>query len=362
MKFMDLTRQNADVSSEIKEIICDMIDRSEFIGGEQVKLFEKEFAEFVGVSHCVGCGNGTDALEIALEALELPENAEILVPSNSFIASSEAVTRSGYRVKFTEVDPETLLITKDIIKANLTSATAAVICVNLYGNICDFGSITEFCTKNNIRVIEDCAQSHGASFDGQQAGSFGDISAFSFYPGKNLGAYGDAGCVVTNSESLAIRSRMIANHGRVKKYDHEFEGRNSRLDSLQAAVLRVKLKYLDTWTTQRIRNAAVYNSRLSKLAPIRLQKITANSKHVYHLFVVRIDDRVKFSEYLNSNKIGTGIHYPILLPNLNAYAYLDNPFSDDLMASTLLSLPVGEHLVEDDIGKICDVIERYYGD
>ena len=240
--FLDLQRQYSDIKQEIDEAIQAVVSKSAFIGGPAVESFEAAFAAYCQAKHCVGVANGTDALFIAMKALGLKAGDEVIVPANSFIASSEAVTQTGARVVFADVDPQTYNIKVSEIEKHITSRTRAVIAVHLYGQPADMDPILALARKHELFVIEDAAQAHGALYKGRVVGSMGDVACFSFYPGKNLGAYGDAGAIVTNDSALASKARMFANHGRIDKYNHEIEGVNSRLDGLQAAVLSVKLQ------------------------------------------------------------------------------------------------------------------------
>lgn len=363
IKFLDLAKQYESIKSEIDKAIQDVIESSAFIGGKFVAKFETEFANYCQSKYCIGVGNGTDALEIAIEALNMPQQSEIIVPSNSFIASSEAVTRQGHKVVFVDVEPNCYTISLSDIRDKITPNTRAVIAVHLYGHPCDMKQLMEIAHKNNLYIIEDCAQAHGAECHDQKVGSIGHIAAFSFYPGKNLGAYGDAGAITTNDEKLAIKARMIANHGRVAKYDHEFEGRNSRLDGLQASILSVKLKHLPFWTSHRIKIANLYCKLLQDEKNITLPVRETWAKQVYHLFVIRAEQRDHLKEYLNEKGIETGIHYPITLPKLKAYDYLhqsrDSIFANQV-SQQLLSLPIGEHVSENDVKKVTDEIKYFY--
>jgi len=363
VKFLDLVAQYQSIQQEIDTAIHDVIAKSAFIGGEYVANFEKEFAQYVGVEYCLGVANGTDALEIAIEALNLPQGSEIIVPANSFIASSEAVTRQGHKVVFADCDSQSYVISIEDINKRITAKTKAIIAVHLYGHPCDMESLQQIAKQHNLYIIEDCAQSHGAQFKGQSVGSIGDIATFSFYPGKNLGAYGDGGAITTNNAELAKKCRMIANHGRIAKYDHEFEGRNSRLDGLQAAILSVKLKHLPRWTEKRIAVADYYLANLKDVQQIVLPVRQAWAKQVYHLFVIRTEKRDDLAKFLADKGIQTGIHYPISLPKLKAYDYTaqaTEPMFANQTDTTLLSLPIGEHLNEQDLEKVVAAIKEYF--
>lgn len=361
IKFLDLQKQYSSIKTEIDNAISDVIEKSQFIGGYAVEKFEKNFAQYCEAEFCVGVGNGTDALEIAIEALDLPLGSEILVPANSFIASAEAVTRNGHKVTFVDCNPNNYTVSLDSVRDNLNANTRAIIAVHLYGHPCDMDAIRKVCGPE-IKIIEDCAQAHGAEYKGKKVGSLGDVGAFSFYPGKNLGAYGDAGAITTNDCDLALKCRKIANHGRIAKYDHAIVGRNSRLDALQAAILNVKLKYIDKWTAQRIEIADNYSKQISHGENLILPSREPWAKQVYHLYVVRSKMRDELKEYLFEHGIETGIHYPIALPKLEAYrkhAYKDENLSANKLDSTLLSLPIGEHLSDREVKLIINTVNNF---
>ena len=258
IKFLDLKDQYIGIQTEIDNVIKKIINESAFIGGKYSKKFEEEFAIYQEAKYCVGVGNGTDGLEIVLEALNLTKNSEIIVPANSFISTAEAVTRTGHKVVFCDCNKDNYTISIPSLKSKITPNTKAIMAVHLYGHPCDMDEILDIAKLNDLKVIEDCAQAHGAEYKGKKIGGIGDAGVFSFYPGKNLGAYGDGGAIITNNDQIAKKTRMIANHGRIEKYNHEFEGRNSRLDGIQAGILSVKLKYIDKWTEARINLAKYY--------------------------------------------------------------------------------------------------------
>jgi dTDP-4-amino-4,6-dideoxygalactose transaminase len=376
--FVDLKAQYQSIKEEIGSVISEVISKSAFIGGPFVESFEKAFASFCNVKHCVGVGNGTDALSIALKALGIGPGDEVFVPANSFIATSEAVTLTGARVSFVDINPKTYNMDpnklEDCLKKRVVPRSSslgpgslqprAVIPVHLYGQPADMDPILEIARKFGLKVIEDAAQAHGAIYKGRRIGSIGDVACFSFYPGKNLGAYGDGGAIVTNDDNLALKARMIANHGRVEKYDHEIEGVNSRLDGLQAAILSVKLKHLPEWTERRRNNAYLYNKYLRDSLVVTPSELE-NVKAVYHLYVVgtKRGVRGKLQEHMKSKGISTGIHYPIALPNLKAYAYLGHR-EDDFPEATkvsqeILSLPMFAEMDESEIKYVCDAIREF---
>lgn len=364
IKFLDLHAQYLSIKSDIDDAIAKVLASSAFIGGPNVKEFEQEFADYLGAEFCIGVANGTDAIEIALEALALPAGSEVIIPGNTFIASSEAVTRSGLKVVFADVDPGNYTLTAETVRAKLTPRTSAIMAVHLYGHPCDMIALKEVADERGLKILEDCAQAHGATCHGKTVGTIGDIATFSFYPGKNLGAYGDAGAIVTGDADLAKRARMIANHGRVAKYDHDFEGRNSRLDGLQAAILCAKLPNLPAWTERRIAIADRYIAELSDVREIVLPRRANWAKQVYHLFVIRTDRRDELSAWLSEKGIETGVHYPVALPKLKAYDYLGQG-QEDLFVNradkTLLSLPIGEHMSDPDVVTVSTAIRSFFG-
>lgn len=362
VKLLDLKRQYEEIRREMDAAIQAVLQESAFIGGRYVAAFAREFAAYQGAAHCVPVGNGTDALEIALEALDLPPGSEVLVPAFSFIASSEAVTRSGHRVVFCDVDEDTLTLSAADAERRITPDTRAIIAVHLYGHPCDMDALGALAERHGLRIIEDCAQAHGAEYHGRRVGTLGDLSTFSFYPGKNLGAYGDGGAILTQDEGLARRCRMIADHGRIDKYDHVFEGRNSRLDGLQAAVLSVKLRHLDRWTEARRAAAAAYREALGDVEGLVLPAEEAWARHVYHLFVVRTPRREALRAHLAAAGVETGIHYPIALPKLKAYAYLGQggePMLANRVDGEVLSLPMGEHLAAGDVEAVAEAVRAF---
>jgi dTDP-4-amino-4,6-dideoxygalactose transaminase len=362
IKFLDLKDQYIGIQTEIDNVIKKIINESAFIGGKYSKKFEEEFAIYQEAKYCVGVGNGTDGLEIVLEALNLTKNSEIIVPANSFISTAEAVTRTGHKVVFCDCNKDNYTISIPSLKSKITPKTKAIMAVHLYGHPCDMDEILDIAKLNDLKVIEDCAQAHGAEYKGKKIGAIGDAGVFSFYPGKNLGAYGDGGAIITNNEQIAKKTTMIANHGRIEKYNHEFEGRNSRLDGIQAGILSVKLKYIDKWTEARINLAKYYLDNLKDIHDIILPKKEDWAKQVYHLFVIRNKKRDKLMMHLKENGIQTGIHYPLALPKLKAYNYL-NQANENFFANKsdidLLSLPIGEHIQNNQIEFIVKCIKNF---
>jgi len=348
--FVDLKAQYFAIKAEIDQAIQNVILDSEFIGGKYVESFEKNFANYIGAQFCIGVGNGTDALFIALKELGVKKGDEVITAANSFIATSEAITMTGAKVVFVDCDEKTYNIDVRKIENAITEKTKAIIPVHLYGQPASMDKIFEIAKRYGLFVIEDAAQAHGAKYQSNNIGTTSDCACFSFYPGKNLGAYGDAGAIVTNNDELALRMRMFANHGRSEKYNHKFEGTNSRLDSLQAAVLDVKLKYLHTWNEKRRAIAKIYDSALKDI--VIVPKVQKGVIHVYHLYVIRIKKRERVRQLLAEKGIQTGIHYPVPLPFLEAYRYLkhrpeDFPVSYSLK-DELLSLPIHGNMTDEE--------------
>ncbi len=320
--FADLHAQYLTIKKELDAAIAGVIKTSAFIRGPFVDAFEKEFSAAVGAPHCVSCGNGTDALYIAMRALGVKPGDEVLTSAHSWIATSETITQAGGSVVFCDTDADTFTIDPARLEEKITPRTVGLIPVHLYGQPADMGAVMRIAAKRSLWVLEDCAQAHLARCGGRTAGTFGSAAAFSFYPGKNLGAMGDAGAILTADAALAERMAMLARHGGLVKGDHRIEGMNSRLDGLQAAVLSVKLKHLAAWTAARQRLAAVYDRELAGLAGLELPVVASGREHVYHLYVVRHPRRDELKKFLAERGIETVINYPRALPFLPAYARL----------------------------------------
>lgn len=362
--FVDLKAQFAAIRDEVTPAIASVLEDTAFIGGRAVSEFETAFAAYCGLPHCVGVGNGTDALALTLRALGIGPNDEVITAANSFIATSEAITMAGAKVVFVDCDPVTYTLDIDKVAKAITSRTKALLPVHLYGRPADMEPLLDLANRHGLVVVEDAAQAHGAEISGRRVGSFGHAGCFSFYPGKNLGAYGDAGAVVTRDGDLAAKIRMLANHGRISKYDHEFEGVNSRLDGIQAAVLTIKLRHLDDWTEGRRHAAARYNTHLAALnLPVAAD--FPGGRHVYHLLVTRVPNRERIQTALKDVGINTGVHYPVALPNLSAYRHLGHVPADFPVASgyqdQLLSLPLYPEITEAQIDAVCTALARALG-
>jgi dTDP-4-amino-4,6-dideoxygalactose transaminase len=355
--FVDLKPQYQAIKSEIDLAISGVLENTSFIGGPIVKDFENNFANYLGVQNCIGCGNGTDALEIVLQAMGIGAGDEVIVPAMSWISTSETVSSLGATPVFADVLPEKFTIDPEDFKRKITSKTKAIIPVHLYGKAAEMDQLFEIACEHNLKLIEDSAQAIGAQFNGRNIATFGDAATFSFYPGKNLGAYGDAGCIVSNNDELAAKCRVIANHGQTSKHNHVMEGRNSRLDTMQAAILDVKLKHIETWTEKRINIAKQYNELLVGL-PIGIPPFDENHRHVYHVYVINVVNRDAVKAKLTEVGISTQIHYPKALTSLAPYSStnkeIDFPIATNL-GNTGLSLPMYPEL---DREQIEYVVER----
>jgi len=358
----DLKSQYQSIKKEIDKKILEVLKNSEFILGENVKKFEEEFAKFCGVKYGIGVGNGTDALYLTLRACGIKEGDEVITAPNTFIATVEAITLNGAKPVFVDINPVTQNINAAKIEKAITKKTKAIIPVHLFGQPAEMDLIIKIAKKYNLLVIEDAAQAHGAKYKGKRAGGMGDVGCFSFFPAKNLGAYGDAGMVVTNNKFLAQKIAMLRNHGRLEKYTHEFEGVSSRLDELQATVLEVKLKYLDKWNKLRQGNAKIYNKLFKDSPQVKIPRIIDGAEPVYYFYVIRIKNRDKLREKLKKAGVSTGIHYPVPLHLQPAYKYLgykkgDFPESEEA-AKEILSLPVYPELTVRQVEFIAKLIKK----
>ena len=360
IKFMDFTKMHSEIREELNDVIKDVLDSNCFIGGPYLKKFEDKFAKYCGTKYCVGVGNGLDGLVISLKALGIGPGDEVIVPSHTYIATTLAINYVGAKIVFVEPELDTYTIDPKLIEEKITSNTKAIIVVHLYGQICDMDSIIKIAKKYKLKIVEDAAQCHGATYKGKKAGVFGDIAEYSFYPGKNLGAMGDAGCVVTNDYKLAERARALGNYGSLKKYVHIEKGQNSRLDEMQAAILTVKLKYLDKWNKERDRIANRYLNEI-KNNKIVLPKIGDNCTHVWHIFAVLVKEKEKFMKYMEKNNIQVLNHYPTPIHKQAAYKELNNdnyPIAE-LIAKEEVSLPMYYGLTDKEIDYVIETINKY---
>ena len=358
--FADLHAQYESIKPALDAAIADVIRHSAFIRGPHVERFEKAFAEAIGTEHCVSCGNGTDSLFIAMHALGVQPGDEVIAPAHSWISTTETISQAGASVVFCDTDASTYTIDVAQIEAKITPRTVGIIPVHLYGQAADMDAIMAIARKHKLWVIEDCAQAHLAQFQGRTVGTFGNAASFSFYPGKNLGAMGDAGALVTNDAALAERMAMFARHGGLTKGDHRIEGINSRLDGLQGAVLSVKLPHLRAWTRRRQEVAAEYNRLLADVPGLTLPQVATGRDHVYHLYVVEHAQRDALARHLNANGVQTAINYPLALPFLPAYARLGHQPVDFPNAhrqqSRILSLPIFPEITAAQLAHVASTI------
>jgi dTDP-4-amino-4,6-dideoxygalactose transaminase len=359
--FLNLKQVNARFEEGIREAIDRVIDSGRYILGEETLTFEREFADYCGVEHCIGVANGLEALHLILRAMGIGEGDEVIVPSNTFIATWLAVTQAGARVVPVEPDSRTCNIDPQRIEAAITPRTRAIMPVHLYGQPADMDRINDIARRHGLRVIEDAAQAHGARYHGRRAGGLGDAAGFSFYPGKNLGALGDGGAITTNDGKLAATLRKLRNYGSEVKYHHDLAGHNSRLDELQSAVLRVKLKHLDTENAQRAALAASYLEALAQ-SPLQLPTVLEGVEPVWHLFVVQTPNRDALQAHLAECGIGSLVHYPVANHRQPAYAgasWPDLPVADALQLR-VLSLPFATYLGEDEVSTVARAIHDYF--
>jgi dTDP-4-amino-4,6-dideoxygalactose transaminase len=359
----DLTRQYAALAPEVDAAIAGVLRRGRFILGAEVAAFEREFATYCGATHAVGVGSGTEALHLALAAAGVGPGDEVITVAHTAVATVAAVELAGARPVLVDVDPARYTLDPAHLTAAITPRTKAVIPVHLYGCPADLAPILEIAQAYRLYVIEDCAQAHGAQYRGRPVGSWGDCAAFSFYPTKNLGAYGDGGAVVTANAALAERMRLLREYGWAERYVSHIKGWNSRLDELQAAVLRVKLDYLDAWNAQRRALAAGYAEQLSGVAAVQLPGAPAESDPVYHLYVVRVPRREALQQFLQERGIGTAIHYPVPVHRQPAYGRLGYSLPvTERLAGEILSLPLFPELRADEVQTVCTAIRTFFND
>ncbi|MFZ5516344.1 MAG: DegT/DnrJ/EryC1/StrS family aminotransferase [Candidatus Zhuqueibacterota bacterium] len=363
--FLDLKAQYQKIKHEVDEEIQKVVESCAFIKGPATHEFVKNFAAFCHVNHGVGVGNGTDAIFLALRALDIGPGHEVITSPNTFIATTEAISLTGARPVFVDIHPTTYNIDVSKIEEKITEKTRAIVAVHLFGQPADMSPILDIAKRHNLKVIEDSAQAHGATYKGRPVGCFGHVACFSFYPGKNLGAYGDGGAVLTNDENVARKVAMLADHGSSNKYEHVFEGVNSRLDTIQAAVLNVKLKYINEWNEQRRQNAYTYNKMLRDVPGVVIPSELKETKPVYHLYVIQVEQRDKMRELLAADGVATGIHYPTALHQQPAYAHLKNPEGSypvaEAAVARYISLPMYPELTESMIDHVCTSIKKHVG-
>ncbi len=362
IKIIDFKREFKDISGEIREAIDRVLKSGWLILGEELKQFEKEFAHYLGVKYCIGVGNGLDALHLIIRALNIGEGDEVIVPANTYIATLLAISSTGAKPFLVEPEERTYNINPELIEDAITDRTKAIMPVHLYGLSSNMDPINEIAERHGLFVIEDAAQAHGAEYRGEKCGSLGTATGFSFYPTKNLGAYGDGGAVVTNDEEIAERVMLLRNYGSIRKYYNEIKGFNSRLDEIQAAILRVKLRYLDDWNEKRRRNAQVYLENINS-GNVILPFEPEGYRHIYHQFVIRCRDRGNLQKFLKENGIATLIHYPVPPHLSQAYSDLNHRKGDfpltETISDEILSLPIYPGLKSEELNYVISEIERF---
>ncbi len=358
---VDLRAQHDLIRDDLETAISEVIDQSAFIRSKPIKQFEETISRMLGIKNCISCGNGTDALHITLKGLGLKPGDEVITTSHSWISTSEAITNTGGKVVFCDTNPDTFTIDPKYIEDLITPNTVGIIPVHLYGHPADMHTINKIASKHSLWVVEDCAQAILAQYKGEYVGTLSNASIFSFYPGKNLGAMGDAGCILTNDTNLAEWCSLYSNHG--GKGKHLFEGINSRLDGLQASILNVKISHLSKWTRQRVELADYYNSHLSDIPDIQTPTIGKECNHVYHLYTIKTKFRDQLRDYLKNNNIASSINYPIALPFLPAYKRLNHSPSDFPNTyenqKVILSLPLYPELELEDINRVISTITNF---
>ncbi len=361
--FADLQLQYQSIKGEIDGAIAAVIRDNAFIRGPYVDAFEREFAAAVDANHCVSCANGTDALYLAMTALNVESGDEVITTAHSWISTSAMITHAGATPVFCDTDGSTFTIAPAAIEAAITPRTVGIIPVHLYGQPADMDAIMAIAKKHQLWVIEDCAQAHLARYKGQQVGTFGCAATYSFYPGKNLGAMGDAGCVVTNDGKLAEHMTMLARHGGLVKHQHQIEGINSRLDGMQAAILSAKLPHLPAWTEARRKAASIYDSGLNQIENVTVPDVAPDRNHVYHLYTIRHPRRDALAEHLKANGVQTAIHYPTALPFLGAYERFHHRPDQFPNASRdqgrILSLPMFAEITRQQQDEVIDLIRKF---
>ena len=360
--FLDLAAQQAEVMDDVLPVWQRQLTDAAFIGGAEVAAFEREYADYIGTGHVVGVSNGTDALELAFRAVGVASGDEVIMPANTFIATAEAVSRIGAVPVFVDVDDAHLLIDPDAIDAAVTTRTRAIVPVHLFGQTAPMAEVAAIADRHGLAVVEDAAQAQGASGPAGRAGALGRVAATSFYPGKNLGAAGDAGAVMTDDEGLADVVRNLAAHGSSVKYVHDRIGMNARLDAVQATVLRAKLRRLEGWNTSRRAAAGRYAGLLGDIAGVRLPEVREGNTDVWHLYVVRVAERDRVLAELGAAGVGAGIHYPTVVPLTEAYAGLGHRPGEfpvaEAAAASILSLPMFPHLTEAQQARVAEMLRR----
>lgn len=365
VKFLDLKKNYINIKREIDEKILNIINKTGFINSSYITDFENNFAKYNNIKYCVGVANGTDALEIAVNSLNLPKDSEIITVGNTFIATCLSVVNNGYKLRLCDINKDNYMMNINKLEKLINNKTKVIIPVHLFGHSVDMYPLMEIANKYNLYVIEDCAQAHGCLYKNRKVGTIGDIGCFSFYPGKNLGGFGDGGCIITNNDKIYQKCKKIKNLGSEVKYYHEIIGRNSRMDGIQAGILDVKLKYLDDNNKKRLDNAKLYITNLSFCENVILPKIEDYCVPVFHLFVIRLKNkktRDSLQKYIEDNGIETGIHYPVSINNMECFSKieLDETEISNNYSQKILSLPIYPELEEKEIKYICNNICNFF--
>ena len=361
---MNLNHGLHPIFDQVDEWFMEIIQNTAFAGGRHVEKFEREFAEFCQVKHTIGVSNGTDALVLALSAMGVGPGDEVITVPNTFIATTEAISQTGAKSVFVDVLPDSYCMDPSQIEEKITDKTKAIVPVHLYGQIADMDSISAIADRHGLNILEDACQAHGAVLNEKRAGTFGQAAAFSMYPGKNLGAFGEAGCVVTNDDQLAETIRCLKDHGQSSKYYHRLEGFNSRMDNLQAAALRAKLPFLESWNDMRRKLATLYFEKLKSVSQVKLPAVVVHSAHVFHQFVILVPDPNALADFLREKNVFTAFHYPVPLHLQDAYRERGEkegsyPVCEDC-AKHLLSLPMYPEMSEGQLNKVCDEIKSFF--
>jgi len=362
--FLDLKPQYNGIKDEAHAAMNEVIENTAFAGGPFVAKFERVFAEFCNSKHAIGVGNGTDALWLSLVALGVRSGDEVITVPNTFIATAEAISLAGATPIFIDVEEKTNNMNPELIEAAITKKTKAIIPVHLFGQTADMDPILSIAKKHDLHVVEDACQAHGAEYKGKKAGSLGVTGCFSFYPGKNLGAYGEGGAIITNDDSLADKMRMFRDHGQARKYYHGIIGWNARLDGIQGAILHVKLKYLPAWNDARRKHAKDYTTGLSAVKEVIVPQEADYARHVYHIYAIRVKDRDELMAYLTEKGISCGIHYPVPVHLQDAYSFLKKgkgsfPVAENC-STQYLSLPMFAELTDEQVDYVVEQIKGYY--
>lgn len=360
--FLDLKVQYLSLKEEIDSAIEDVISKSNFVRGPHVDSFEQNFAKILGIKECISCGNGTDALYIAMKALGVEPGDEVITTAHSWISTSETITQAGGKVVFCDTNENDFLLDISKVYELITPKTKGIVPVHLYGQSVDMDPLIKLAKENNLWILEDCAQAHFATYNGKAVGTFGDAATFSFYPGKNLGAMGDAGCVVTNRGDVSEFAKLFARHG--GKGDHIIEGINSRMDGLQAAILNLKLAHIENWNQKRRNAAKQYDKLLANIEQVVTPLVRETNEHVFHLYVIKCQFRDELRKYLKEHGITTSLNYPKALPFYEAYNYLSHTPEDFPCAynnqSQILSLPIFPEIQDDQISYVAETIASFY--